>query len=124
MCLLWLESWWYFRNNFYRKKQKKKNQNKLQENAPTPNAEKKVDDKNETVLKKQEEGGAAKSLQVRSFPNGLTIEELAMGKPDGKRASPGKKVMWHFLYSESDCPLNMNMQFNLPKFIRNASCVE
>ncbi|XP_019424030.1 PREDICTED: peptidyl-prolyl cis-trans isomerase FKBP53 [Lupinus angustifolius] len=30
--------------------------------------------------------------QVRSFPNGLVIEELSMGKPDGKRATPGKKV--------------------------------
>ena len=49
-------------------------------------------DKNETDLEKQVNGGASKSLQVRTFPNGLVIEELAMGRPDGKRASPGKKV--------------------------------
>lgn len=58
---------------------------------PTPNAEENLTDKNESVLEKQEKG-EAKSLQVRSFPNGLVIEELVMGKPDGKRASPGKKV--------------------------------
>ena len=29
---------------------------------------------------------------VRTFPNGLVIEELSMGKPDGKKAVPGNKV--------------------------------
>lgn len=35
----------------------------------------------------------AKPSQVRTYPNGLVIEELSMGKPDGKRASGGKKVI-------------------------------
>lgn len=35
--------------------------------------------------------------QVRTFPNGLVIEEVAMGKPDGKKASPGKKVSVHYI---------------------------
>lgn len=48
-------------------------------------------------MEKQEKK-EAKSLQVRTFPNGLVIEELAMGKPDGKRASPGKKVSTHYDY--------------------------
>ena len=79
--------------NCYRKKEKKKNKkNKLQENAETPSAEKKVAEKYETNVEKQEKGGASKSLQVRTYPNGLVTEEVAMGKPDGKRASPGKKV--------------------------------
>jgi len=40
--------------------------------------------------KKQTE---TKPSQVRTFPNGLIIEEeLFMGKPDGKKAAPGKKV--------------------------------
>ena len=39
-----------------------------------------------------EDNHSAKSLQVRTFPNGLVIEEVAMGKPDGKRASPGNQV--------------------------------
>ena len=29
----------------------------------------------------------------RTFPNGLVIEELSMGQPNGKRASPGKTVI-------------------------------
>ncbi|MED6153144.1 hypothetical protein PIB30_098767, partial [Stylosanthes scabra] len=32
-----------------------------------------------------------KPSQVRTFPNGLVIEEISMGKPDGNRATPGKK---------------------------------
>lgn len=35
---------------------------------------------------------AAKPSNVRSFSNGLIIEDLAIGKPDGKRATPGSKV--------------------------------
>lgn len=79
------------------KKKKKKKQAKLQENAPTPRAEEKLTDKNGSVSKKQEKGKEAKSLQVRTFPNGLVIEELAMGKPDGKKASPGKTVSVHYI---------------------------
>lgn len=59
---------------------------------PTPRSEEKLTDKSGSVSKKQEKKEEAKSLQVRTFPNGLVIEELAMGKPDGKKASPGKKV--------------------------------
>lgn len=33
-----------------------------------------------------------KPLQERTFPNGLVIQELGMGKPDGRKATPGKKV--------------------------------
>ncbi|XP_042036099.1 peptidyl-prolyl cis-trans isomerase FKBP53-like [Salvia splendens] len=81
-----------------KKKEKKKNKkNKLQENAQTPSAEKKVAEKNETDVEKQEKGGASKSLQVRTYPNGLVTEEVAMGKPDGRRASPGKKVSVHYI---------------------------
>ncbi|XP_042067100.1 peptidyl-prolyl cis-trans isomerase FKBP53-like [Salvia splendens] len=71
-------------------------QSKVQENAQIPSAGKVVD-KNETELEKQENGGASKSLQVRTFSNGLVIEELAMGRPNGKRASPGKKVSVHYI---------------------------
>lgn len=31
--------------------------------------------------------------KTRTFSNGLTIEELSMGQPDGKKASPGSKVL-------------------------------
>ncbi|KAJ8752979.1 hypothetical protein K2173_008714 [Erythroxylum novogranatense] len=43
-------------------------------------------------LKPEDKQFAAKSSKVRTFANGLIIEELAMGKPDGKRASPGSQV--------------------------------
>ncbi|XP_057855638.2 peptidyl-prolyl cis-trans isomerase FKBP53 [Cryptomeria japonica] len=33
---------------------------------------------------------------VRTFPNGLVIEELSMGKPDGKKAAPGNKVSVYY----------------------------
>ncbi|KAK4431580.1 Peptidyl-prolyl cis-trans isomerase FKBP53 [Sesamum alatum] len=78
-----------------KKEKKKKKQNKQQEIAPTPNAEEKLTEK-KGVVEKQEKK-EAKSLQVRTFPNGLVIEELVMGKPDGKRASPGKKVSVHYI---------------------------
>ena len=39
-------------------------------------------------------GSAAKSAKkgVRMFPNGLKIENVAMGQPDGKLAKAGKRV--------------------------------
>ena len=46
----------------------------------------------------QESGEQGKSevtksgRKTRTYPNGLVIEELAMGKPDGQRATQGKKV--------------------------------
>ncbi|MCI05469.1 peptidyl-prolyl cis-trans isomerase FKBP53-like, partial [Trifolium medium] len=34
----------------------------------------------------------AKPSNVITYPNGLIIEDISMGKPDGKRADLGKKV--------------------------------
>lgn len=34
----------------------------------------------------------AEPQKTRTFSNGLRIEELSMGKPDGKKASPGSRV--------------------------------
>ncbi|KAJ6826984.1 peptidyl-prolyl cis-trans isomerase FKBP43-like isoform X1 [Iris pallida] len=39
----------------------------------------------------------AQSHKPRTFPNGLVIEDLAMGKPDGKRASDGSKVSVNYI---------------------------
>ncbi|KAI3705932.1 hypothetical protein L1987_76181 [Smallanthus sonchifolius] len=39
----------------------------------------------------------AKSTQVRTFPNGLIVEEIQMGKPNGKRADSGKKVSMRYI---------------------------
>ncbi|XP_031093853.1 peptidyl-prolyl cis-trans isomerase FKBP53 [Ipomoea triloba] len=44
-----------------------------------------------------EEKADIKPSQVRTYPNGLIIEELSMGKPDGKRASGGKKVSVRYI---------------------------
>ncbi|XP_074591619.1 peptidyl-prolyl cis-trans isomerase FKBP53-like isoform X3 [Curcuma longa] len=35
--------------------------------------------------------------KTRTFSNGLTIEELSMGQPDGKKASPGSKVSVNYV---------------------------
>nr|CAN77925.1 hypothetical protein VITISV_028684 [Vitis vinifera] len=52
-----------------------------------------VGDENRSIVE-MEKKTEAKRSQVRTFGNGLVIEEVAMGKPDGKRASPGKKGRW------------------------------
>ncbi|PIN21085.1 FKBP-type peptidyl-prolyl cis-trans isomerase [Handroanthus impetiginosus] len=79
-----------------KKEKKKKKKNKQQEIAITPNAEENLTGKKGPILDEQGKK-EAKSLQIRSFPNGLVIEELVMGKPDGKKASPGKKVSVHYI---------------------------
>ncbi|TKY71070.1 Peptidyl-prolyl cis-trans isomerase FKBP53 [Spatholobus suberectus] len=78
------------------KKNKKKKKKKTKEsegvaaaNQITPTVEKQNLSTSEKKGKKQTE---TKPSQVRTFSNGLVIEELLMGKPDGKRAAPGKKV--------------------------------
>lgn len=66
-----------------KKKKKNKNQDKdLNANQELSNPEE-VENKAES--------------KTRTFANGLTIEELAMGKPDGKRASPGCKVSVNYI---------------------------
>nr|CAB3484640.1 unnamed protein product [Digitaria exilis] len=37
------------------------------------------------------------SLQKRTFANGMIIEEMVLGKPDGKKASNGKKVAMRYI---------------------------
>ncbi|CAA6656280.1 unnamed protein product [Spirodela intermedia] len=61
--------------------------------------------KNTQKEKKMRETDAAASepkkieapRKPRTFANGLIIEELSMGQPDGKRASPGKTVFVHYI---------------------------
>ncbi|KAH7557489.1 hypothetical protein JRO89_XS11G0164300 [Xanthoceras sorbifolium] len=82
------------------KKKKKKKKKKAQESegqkkeGQTASA---MGDKNDSALSSEEMQSSAKSSKVRTFPNGLVIEEVAMGKPDGKRASPGKQVSVHYI---------------------------
>lgn len=78
------------------KKKKNKKKNKKQDSAADVNLKQNLSDKNGSSME-IEEKAEAKPVQERSFPNGLVIEELGMGKPDGKRASPGKKVGVHYI---------------------------
>ncbi|KAI5670192.1 hypothetical protein M9H77_10556 [Catharanthus roseus] len=77
-----------------KEKEKKKKKKKKQENSS--NAENSATDKSVSTIE-AEEKAEAKPFQVRSFPNGLVIEELSMGKPDGKKAAPGKKVSVRYI---------------------------
>ena len=70
---------------------KKNKKEKKQETAVSSDPGQTISDKIGSKME-VEEKAENKSLQVRSFPNGLVIEELAMGKPDGKKATPGRKV--------------------------------
>ena len=73
-----------------KKKKKKKKKSTTQEGEGKATVDHTVSAVgNKEVEEKQSE---VKSSQVRTFANGLVIEELQMGKPDGKRASPGKQV--------------------------------
>ncbi|KAE8678314.1 FK506-binding protein 4 [Hibiscus syriacus] len=86
-------------DNFFEKKKKKKNRKKTtQDNQTDANASvSHSGDKGTSTLESEEKPTASKSSQVRTFPNGFVVQELAMGKPDGKRASRGKQVSVHYI---------------------------
>ncbi|KAE9596501.1 hypothetical protein Lal_00007276 [Lupinus albus] len=75
------------------KKKKKKKAKEPEEGATANEIATTVENKDLSTLEKKGKKTAEEvPSQVRSFPNGLVIEELSMGKPDGKRATAGKKV--------------------------------
>lgn len=78
------------KENLKEKKKKKKKKRETENGAGSNAKETTVEKRVSTV--DDETKNEAKPFQVRSFPNGLVIEELAIGRPDGKRAAPGKKV--------------------------------
>ncbi|KAK8947637.1 Peptidyl-prolyl cis-trans isomerase FKBP53 [Platanthera guangdongensis] len=39
----------------------------------------------------------SQSNKTRTYPNGLIVEEVSMGNPEGKKATPGKKVSMHYI---------------------------
>ncbi|CAK7337093.1 unnamed protein product [Dovyalis caffra] len=82
-----------------KKKKKKKKKNKTQDSGATTKdqAISAVGGEAKSSLESEDNQSTGKSSQVRTFPNGLVIEELAMGKPDGKRASPGSQVSMHYI---------------------------
>ncbi|KAJ0263301.1 Peptidyl-prolyl cis-trans isomerase FKBP53 [Hirschfeldia incana] len=58
--------------------------------APVQSAEKKNKKKKKSNEEAKEEN---KAISSRTYPNGLVVEEIKMGKPDGKKATPGKQVI-------------------------------
>lgn len=83
-----------------KKKKKKKNKTKSPgkeeqvAKTPEPKDNGKAAEKTPVKTPTAEAGKASKkdSTPVKKYPNGLEVEELAIGKPDGKQAVPGKKV--------------------------------
>ncbi|XP_039127649.1 peptidyl-prolyl cis-trans isomerase FKBP53 [Dioscorea cayenensis subsp. rotundata] len=68
---------------------KKKKRNKNHDNDPNNDVASKLS------VAEEKQGGAGRN--AKTYPNGLTVEELSMGKPDGKRASPGTKVAVNYI---------------------------
>ncbi|KAL6650786.1 hypothetical protein ACP70R_009711 [Stipagrostis hirtigluma subsp. patula] len=67
--------------------------------ANKKNKKKKTQDTNrsENQAPSMESENKKGPLQTREFPNGLKIEEIAYGKPDGKKAANGKKVSVRYI---------------------------
>uniref|UniRef100_A0A7C8ZPW4 peptidylprolyl isomerase n=1 Tax=Opuntia streptacantha TaxID=393608 RepID=A0A7C8ZPW4_OPUST len=75
------------------KKKKKKKKKAKKENGDDIKTEDKKTSTADNVAKQAK----AKPAKARTFANGLVIEELEMGRPDGKRASRGSKVSVRYI---------------------------
>ncbi|KAF5732303.1 peptidyl-prolyl cis-trans isomerase FKBP53-like [Tripterygium wilfordii] len=87
-------------NRAEKKKKNKKKDKKKQEAGGGLNSEQPVSsmqDSGEPTLVSGEKQNTAKPSKVRTWANGLVVEELAMGKPDGKRAFLGSQVGVHYI---------------------------
>ncbi|KMT15875.1 hypothetical protein BVRB_3g055630 [Beta vulgaris subsp. vulgaris] len=83
--------------NKKKKKQKKKKKGKTEDDEEGANLKQDApEDKQIHKTDKEAKKSTAKVARVRNFPNGLVIEDISMGKPDGKRASRGSKVSVHY----------------------------
>ncbi|KAL6965012.1 peptidylprolyl isomerase [Sarracenia purpurea var. burkii] len=81
-------------------KAKKKKKNKVRENKGNLDADISslaVEESNGSIMRFENNNSEAKSCRARTLSNGLIIEELETGKPDGKLAAPGKKVKIHYI---------------------------
>jgi FK506-binding nuclear protein len=68
-----------------KKKKKKKNKKSGEKDQG------KKEEKDEKDEKKEPQ-------QSRTFGNGLVVEEISMGRPDGKKATPGSRVLLCFFF--------------------------
>ncbi|THU57833.1 hypothetical protein C4D60_Mb03t07730 [Musa balbisiana] len=74
-----------------KKKKKKKKKTKKDKSHDKDSTSK------EESLNPLEAEHKAEPQKTRTFSNGLRIEELSMGKPDGKKASPGSRVSVNYI---------------------------
>ncbi|KAK9143694.1 hypothetical protein Syun_013094 [Stephania yunnanensis] len=81
-------------NTEVKKNKKKKKKSKAQEGANVGDV---VEADKNSIENKEKKAESKRSPQVRSFSNGLVVEEVKMGKADGKKASPGSKVSVHYI---------------------------
>jgi len=77
------------------KKKKKKSKNREYEDINEPLLT--LDGENRSSKVFEDKNVEAKPSQARTLSNGLVIEELGRGKPDGKVAALGKKVTVHYV---------------------------
>ncbi|CAN1842665.1 Peptidyl-prolyl cis-trans isomerase FKBP53 [Linum perenne] len=76
------------------KKQKKKKNKKVETTVETTPAKKADEAKKSSTDEKQ---SPSKYSKERKFPSGLVVEDLALGKPNGKKASPGSQVSVRYI---------------------------
>lgn len=77
-----------------KKKKKTKSQEDCMVNMDLPVLQE--NEMNRQNVNVQDKSLQVKSTVIRTLSNGLTIEELAVGEPDGKLAAPGKKIKVHY----------------------------
>jgi FK506-binding nuclear protein len=67
------------------------------EEAPAKKEEVKVEVKAETPKKKAEKGSTTPGKErVKTYPNGLEVHTVSLGKANGQEATPGKRVMMRY----------------------------
>ncbi|CAN6987409.1 hypothetical protein IGI04_001494 [Brassica rapa subsp. trilocularis] len=78
------------------KAQNETKNNAMSQSSKTPDksAEKKNKQKNTSEKAAVEN---SKASQEQTYPNGLVVEELKLGKPNGKQATPGKQVSVRYI---------------------------
>ncbi|XP_015691988.1 peptidyl-prolyl cis-trans isomerase FKBP53 [Oryza brachyantha] len=75
-----------------KKNKKKKTQEKNASENQTPKTQEKNASGKQTPTDLTESESKKQPLQTRTFGNGMIVQEIEIGKPDGKKAAPGKKV--------------------------------
>ncbi|KAM3322937.1 peptidyl-prolyl cis-trans isomerase FKBP43 isoform X1 [Capsicum chacoense] len=78
-----------------KKKKKIKSQEDCMANSDLPVLQE--NEMNRQSVDVEDKSLKVKSPVIRTLSNGLIIEELAVGEPDGKLAAPGKKIKVHYI---------------------------